>query len=82
MEVENNNMISFQDIYQVEKRVYRKPTHTDRYLNRERKPKQKRGVTETVTERAKRICEPHYLKQEMTHLDTALQNNDYLNNKI
>ncbi|GJQ84925.1 hypothetical protein Trydic_g531 [Trypoxylus dichotomus] len=65
-------------------RVYRKPTHTDRYLhyNSNHHPKQKRAVIKTLVDRAARICEPQHIEQELQHLNQALQANGYGNPQI
>ena len=57
-------------------RVLRKPTHIDRCLQRDadRDPEQKRKVVKTLNDQALRICEPHFLRND---LDTALQANGY-----
>ena len=91
METEKNNQIAFLDVL-VEKqpngklshKVYRKPTHTDRYLNKasNHHPGQKRGVIKTLANRATRICEPKYLEEELKHLETALENNGYAPQEI
>ncbi|XP_018573662.1 uncharacterized protein LOC108912768 [Anoplophora glabripennis] len=60
-------------------RVYRKPTHTDRYLNAEshNHPVQKQGITYTLIHRARIISEPRLLAEELEHLRTALRENSY-----
>ncbi|GJQ87172.1 hypothetical protein Trydic_g12525 [Trypoxylus dichotomus] len=65
-------------------RVYRKPTHSDRYLhyNSNHHPKQKRAVIKTLVDRAARICEPQRIEQELQHLNQALQANGYRNPQI
>ena len=64
MEVEENNKISFPDVL-VERKshsastsVYRKPTHTDRYLNyrSHHHPKTKTGIISCLKSRAENIC--------------------------
>ncbi|XP_030766936.1 uncharacterized protein LOC115890753 [Sitophilus oryzae] len=59
--------------------VYRKNTHTDRYLhnNSNHHPGQKRGVIKTLVDRARRICEPLHITEELQYLDRALQANGY-----
>ncbi|XP_068083584.1 uncharacterized protein [Anabrus simplex] len=59
--------------------VYRKPTHTDRYLNKNSNhhPGQKRAMMKTLVDRALRVCEPEYIEKELRHLDLALQTNGY-----
>ncbi|XP_030750808.1 uncharacterized protein LOC115878439 [Sitophilus oryzae] len=60
-------------------KVYRKNTHTDRYLhnNSNHNPDQKRGVIKTLVDRARRICEPLHITEELQYLDRALQANGY-----
>ncbi|GJQ77972.1 hypothetical protein Trydic_g2333 [Trypoxylus dichotomus] len=62
-------------------RVYRKPTHTDRYLhyNYNHHPKQKCAVIKTLVDRTTRICEPQHIEQELQYLNQALQANGYRN---
>ena len=64
MEVEENNKISFLDVL-VERKdffiatsVYRKPTHTDRYLNyrSHHHPKTKTGIVSCLKRRTENIC--------------------------
>ncbi|XP_067325658.1 uncharacterized protein [Anolis sagrei] len=57
--------------------VYRKPTHRDRDLhqNSNHHPSQKRSTIKALADRAKRICEPHLLQDELNHLNWALQAN-------
>ncbi|GJQ65329.1 hypothetical protein Trydic_g7445 [Trypoxylus dichotomus] len=65
-------------------RVYRKPTHTDRYLhyNSNHHPKQKRAVIKMLVDRAARICEHQHIEQELQHLNQALQANGYENPQV
>ncbi|XP_018576317.1 uncharacterized protein LOC108914886, partial [Anoplophora glabripennis] len=60
-------------------RVYRKPTHTDRYLNAQshHHPAQKQGIINTLIHRARIISEPRHLAEELEHLRTALRGNGY-----
>jgi len=59
--------------------VYRKPTHTDRYLNSGSNyhPTQKIGVIKTLSERARRICQPSELEKELKHLERVFGWNGY-----
>ena len=55
--------------------VYRKPTHTDYYLhlNRHHHLSAKYSVINTLTHRAKTVCnKPELLQKEMEHLRKAL----------
>ncbi|XP_018569462.1 uncharacterized protein LOC108909566 [Anoplophora glabripennis] len=84
MEVEKNAALPFLDVL-VERKpdgtlgylVYRKPTHTNRYLNAEshHHPVQKQGIINTLTHRARIISEPRHLVEELEHLRTALRAN-------
>ena len=64
----------------IESTVYRKPTHTDRYLNyNSNHPiSAKLSVIHTLTQRAKEKCStPEFLAKEMDHLHIVLQDNHY-----
>ncbi|GJQ76059.1 hypothetical protein Trydic_g18110 [Trypoxylus dichotomus] len=84
MQLEKDGQLPFLDVLVNRNRdgtmghmVYRKPTHTDRYLhyNSNQHPKQKRGVIKTLVDRAARIYEPQHIEQELQHLNQALQAN-------
>ena len=86
METEENNSLAFLDVKVIRNHdgtlghsVYRKPTHTNRYLNANshHHPSQKQGLIKTLVTRAQRICEPKYIKAEMSLLSDALQRNGY-----
>ncbi|XP_060520792.1 uncharacterized protein LOC132698616 [Cylas formicarius] len=91
METEKDGRLAFLDV-QVERRpngklghkVYRKPTHTERYLNKlsNHHPRQKMGVIKTLMTRANRISEPKYLREEINHLTNSLKNNGYTTSEI
>ena len=59
--------------------VYRKPTHTDRYLQlHSHHPAQvKKGLVKCLLDRARDITRGRELKQEIKHLETVLQQNGY-----
>ena len=86
MEIEENNQLPFLDVL-VKKRddgslahcVYRKPTHTNRYLNAasHHHPATKRCVLNTLVKRAERICDADSLQEEMTFLRRTFQENGY-----
>ncbi|XP_049792346.1 uncharacterized protein LOC126199468 [Schistocerca nitens] len=90
MEVEKDKKLPFLDVLvtrdgeNLGHSVYRKPTHTDRYLHKlsNHHPSQKRGMISTLVTRAGRICEPQHLKREMQHLETVLRSNGYSTNYI
>nr|CAH7743508.1 unnamed protein product [Callosobruchus chinensis] len=90
MELEENNQLAFLDVLvmrqqgRLNHKVYRKPTHTDRYLHKlsNHHPTQKAGIIKTLSERAKRICAPAYLEEEQEHLEQVLMGNGYSKNDI
>jgi len=91
MKIENNRKLPFLDVLitraedkKLEFTVYRKPTHTDRYLERtsNHHPRQKRGIIKTLVERAKCICDPKHLTEELQHLNKVLQSNGYSKREI
>jgi hypothetical protein len=91
MEKEENNKIDFLDVEITKEiggklghKVYRKPTHTDRYLNNKSNhhPQQKRGVIKTLIDRAKNICQPEYLDDEVKHVSKALISNGFTQKEI
>ena len=60
--------------------VYRKPTHTDRYLdfNSSHLISAKRAVVRALMDRAKNVCsDPDILAKEMEHLNRVLHHNNY-----
>ena len=61
------------------RRVYRKPTHTDRYLNNAsfHHPKIKSSVNRALVRQAYNICDKEHLHKELHHISTALQRNGY-----
>ena len=84
METERNGSISFLDVTVTRKQdgtltrsIYRKPTHTDRYLhgNSFHHPKIKVSVNRTLVCRAYSICDVEHLDQELHHITTAQQHN-------
>ena len=86
METELEGKLPFLDVLVIKKptgelghTVYRKATHTDRYLNANSNhhPAQKRTVIKTLLNRANKIAEPEYLGQELDHLKTVLVANGY-----
>ena len=65
----------------IESTVYRKPTHTDRYIdyNSNCPISAKLSVINTLLHRAKQVCStPEFLTKEMDHLQKVLQDNHYL----
>ena len=64
----------------IQSTVYRKPTHTDRYLdyNSNQTISAKLSVIHTLTHRAKQVCSTsELLAKEMDHLHKVLQDNHY-----
>ena len=60
--------------------IYRKPTHTDRYLdfNSNHPKTAKHAVVRALTDRAKNVCSsPELLAKEMDHLGKVLRYNNY-----
>lgn len=91
MELEDQNRnLAFLDVLVTRKEttlghtVYRKPTHTDRYLHNtsNHHPCQRKGIIKTLVDRARRICEPEQLATELEHLKRALMANGYTKNDI
>ena len=85
-EMETNGSIPFLDVLVTRKndgtlghKVYRKPTHTGRYLNAHshHHPAQKRGIIATLATRARRICEQPELAPELETLKDSLERNGY-----
>jgi hypothetical protein len=64
--------------------VYRKPTHTNRYLNAEshHHPAQLASVANTLATRSKRLADKDHATAEMKGLREALQANGYANYTI
>ena len=64
----------------IESTVYKKPTHTDRYLYyiSNHHISAKLSVIHTIIHRAKQVCPtPEFLAKEMDHLHKVLQNNHF-----
>ena len=86
MEVENEGKLPFLDVLVSRKAngrlghsVYRKPTHTNRYLHAgsHHHPATKRGVLKTLAIRAIRVCDKESLDSEMELLKTTFRANGY-----
>ena len=85
MEVEEDRKLPFLDVMVTrnEERlvtsVYRKKTHTDRYIHftSNHDDRVKRGVIRCLRSRATRICEAEDLEAEEEHLRTTFQKNGY-----
>ena len=86
MEVEDNNRISFLDVlverneHSISTTVYRKPTHTDRYLNyrSHHHPRTKIGIVSFLRRRAENICVDEKTKfEEIKSLEDVFLANGY-----
>ncbi|XP_043263261.1 uncharacterized protein LOC122403673 [Colletes gigas] len=91
VEIEKNQQIPFLDVLVNRKhdgtlghKAYRKPTHTDRYLqaSSHHHPSQKVSVISSLITRAVSISEPSSLQQELTNVKTALIKNGYTTPQI
>ena len=81
METENDGSLPFLDVL-ISKTasgypshtVYRKPTHTDRYLNynSHHPPVVIRSVPDSLIRRAHRLCDESHLNQELQHIHRSL----------
>ncbi|XP_045449970.1 uncharacterized protein LOC123658651 [Melitaea cinxia] len=63
--------------------VYRKPTHTDRYLHASshHHPRHLQSVVTSLKNRAQDLCDPEHLEQELDHVQEVLANNGYQVNR-
>ncbi|KAI5631699.1 reverse transcriptase (RNA-dependent DNA polymerase) domain-containing protein [Phthorimaea operculella] len=59
--------------------VYRKPTHTDRYLKADshHHPQHLSSVPRSLINRALRLCHPDYIDSELDHVREVLSSNGY-----
>lgn len=59
--------------------VYRKPTHTDRYLhaNSHHHPRQLFSVVTSLTNRAFDLCDENHIESELAHIQCVLRKNGY-----
>ena len=73
------DVLLIKENFQLSHTVYRKSTHTDRYLNKNSNhhPAQKNAVLHTLVSRAFRICNEKYLQAELNYLRDALMKNGY-----
>ena len=64
--------------------VYRKPTHTNRYLNYKSCHPQatKDGIVSSLIDRALMICDPQHIKAELESITKTLQSNGYPRHKV
>jgi len=86
IDIEANEKLSFLDILVFKKtdvtlghQVYRKPTHTDRYLDAEshHHSAQTQSAINSLVHRAFTISDKEHLQTEFNHLKTALQKNGH-----
>ena len=85
MEVENEGTLPFLDVLvkrcdqQLIITVYRKPTHTDRYLNygSNHHPRIKSGIVKCLAHRVWEVCQPDLVKTELNHLQEVFESNNY-----
>lgn len=91
MEIEKDGCLPFLDILICRKadgslahKVYRKPTHTDLYLNASshHHPAQKRGILKTLVHRARSISDADSLTTEIQHLRNTFRQNGYSHKDI
>ena len=64
--------------------VYRKPTHTERYIpyHSHHHPRTTTGVLRCMRDRARNICHPTKMQQEMDHLNQVFQANGFPENLV
>jgi hypothetical protein len=91
MDTETDGHISFLDIDVYRKpdrslghREYRKPTHTNLYLNAtsHHHPATKQAVLSTLVHRAKAVCDTNSLPQRLQFLRATFRNNGYSEKQI
>ena len=72
-------LISRKEDGSISHQVYRKKTHTYRYLhaNSHHFPSQKVGMINTLVTRALRISDKEHIKEEIDHLAKVFKNNGY-----
>ncbi|CAG9563496.1 unnamed protein product [Danaus chrysippus] len=85
IELEANNSLAFLDILVIRNpdntlghTVYRKPTHTDRYLNGKshHHPVQLATIGKSLLQRAQHLCDADHLEAELQHVRRALTINN------
>ncbi|XP_033110305.1 uncharacterized protein LOC117111499 [Anneissia japonica] len=91
METESDRSIPFLDVHVtrttnnlLSHKVYRKPTHTDRYLNQRsfHHPATKQSVCNTLIRRAHSIGDKSSLEKELQHIRSTLALNGYRHYKF
>ena len=85
-EMEENNQINFLDmtiirspIGKLSFKIYRKPTHTDKYLSYHSSHpiNHKESVVKSLLSRKENLCDDQYKKEEENHIYTVLKYNNY-----
>jgi L-asparaginase/Glu-tRNA(Gln) amidotransferase subunit D len=76
---ENAGSIPFLVTNQLTTSVYRKKTHTNRYLhfNSYHHPRVKVGIISCLCDRAERVCSEENIKEEKNHLQEVFEANSY-----
>lgn len=92
MELEQDGRLPFLDVLVIRSTdsvacstsIYRKPTHTDLYLNYKSNhhPRIKTGIIKCLTHRAQEVCTPCHLPKELDHLKSVFSNNGYPSNTV
>ena len=90
MEIENNNSIAFLDVLvsknnsRLTTTVYRKPTHTDRYLNyrSNHHPLIKSGIIKCLRNRALNVCSEGNFPSELNRLYNVFRANGYSSSRV
>jgi len=86
LECEKDNKLPFLDVMIIKMDngtfkfdIFRKPTHTDRYLNYEsfHINNHKISVIDSLVDRAFTICDEDYINNELCHIRNSLQANNY-----
>lgn len=89
-EIEVNSSLAFLDVLVMAKpdgslahSVYRKPTHTDRYLNAasHHHPCHLQSVVTSLINRAHDLCDPEHIQTELSHVQEVLVRNGYKMNR-
>lgn len=85
-EIEVDRVLAFLDVKVMVKpdgtlahSVYRKPTHTDRYLHASshHHPRHLQSVVTSLVNRAHDLCDPEHLQSELSHVQEVLKRNGY-----
>ena len=90
MEIEEEGCLPFLDVKvqrsdnKLSFSIYRKPTHTDQYLHYTsgHHMSAKNSVVNTLVHRALTLCDQEYPKDELKHIEKALNKNGYPSNLV